>query len=72
MADEPKWKDVVRHVEDELRRLTALLEAHQPEHLTNQLRGEIRSLRRLLTELGEPKAPTPPDKMIQPESDRFV
>jgi hypothetical protein len=72
MADEPKWKDVVRYVEEDLRRLTASLESLQPEGVTNQLRGEIRSLRRLLSELGQPKAPTPPDKLIQPETDNFV
>ena len=69
---EPRWADVVRHAEEEIRRLHASLETIQPEATTNQLRGEIRALRRLLA-LGEEKAPTPPEKMVQPpDSHRFV
>lgn len=63
---EPKWADVVKHVEHEIETLRTLLEAAQPEPVTQQLRGEIRAYRRLLSELG-PKQPVPPEKMLQPD-----
>lgn len=71
MDTEPKWAAVARHCAEEIGRLQNSLEVIQPEAATNQLRGEIRALRRVL-KLAEPLLPEPPQKMIQPDTDRFV
>lgn len=68
---EPKWEKVVAHCHEEIERLHKLLESIQPEATTNQLRGGIAALRRVL-ELDKPLLPTPPDRMIQPPTDHFV
>jgi hypothetical protein len=68
---EPKWAGVRKHCEDEIQRLHNLLESIQPEAATNQLRGEIRALRRVLA-LGLPQVPEPPERLIQPPTDQFV
>lgn len=73
MTDEPeiKWAVVRKHCEDEIKRLHNLLEVIQPETATNQLRGEIRALRRVIA-LGTPQAPEPPERRIQPPTAEFA
>lgn len=66
------WAEVRRHCIEEIERLQRSLEVIQPEATTNQLRGEIRALRRVV-KLGEPAAPPDPSKKIQPDTpDTFV
>jgi hypothetical protein len=70
-TEPPKWAAVRKHCEDEIQRLHNLLEVIQPETTTNQLRGEIRALRRVVA-LGTPPAPEPPERLIQPPSAQFI
>lgn len=67
---EVKWKDVAKHCEVEIARAHRLLETIQPEAATNQLRGEIRALRRVL-DLGRDPAPLDPSKMLQPQKPEY-
>lgn len=72
MKPEPKWPEVERYCLGEIETLHRRLEEQQPEALTNQLRGEIRAMRRVL-KLGEEPAAPDPRKMVQPPApDKFV
>lgn len=71
MKPDPKWAEVERHCLDEIGRLQRLLEGVQPEATTNQLRGEIRAMRRVL-KLGEEPAAPDPTKMVQPQESPLI
>jgi hypothetical protein len=65
---EKKWADVEKYCLEQIETLHRQLEGIQPETTTNQLRGEIRALRRVIA-FGKPQAPEPPERTaIQPVS----
>jgi hypothetical protein len=63
---EKKWSDVEGFCLEQIETLHRQLEGLQPDTTTNQLRGEIRALRRVIA-FGKPPAPEPPDRKIQPQ-----